>query len=221
MKKLLIFCVALVLAGCSGATSTPTANPAPSGTIPTSVPEASPLAVTTPAPGQPTEVTDSAGGTAEPATQKKFSDQAFPFTFVYPVTWTLLERAPDAPTGVTLRGPAVGEGPEPIIFAITVEVQPAKGQTVKGVVDEQLAQVPKAQQANIKRTQVKVGDLEGEQVIGLPSRSGAIETFVENEDQVFLIMLQPYDPSNGQLARYLIDARSVYDYIIATWQWTR
>ncbi len=150
-----------------------------------------------------------------------FSDDKLGFSFNYPTAWTLLQRAPDAPPGVTLRGPSVGQGTEPIIFAITIDVQPSNGDSVKTIVDQQLSQVPKDLQGGISREPVVVGGAPGEEVIGLPSQSGAIESFITNGDQVFVVILQPYDPGNAVLLPYLSGARTAYNTILNSWQWLK
>ncbi|MGB8643759.1 MAG: hypothetical protein WCF84_00850 [Anaerolineae bacterium] len=222
MRKLLLVCAMIVLAGCANNVSRPAGNAiSPAGAdLPTLVPDESPVATATDQAPPPPSI--SVPGTpAVSGARQTFLDDKLGLAFDYLSDWTLLPRDPDALPGVTLRGPAVGQGPEPIIFAITVDVLSVQAGPLTTVVDAQLAQVPKDLQTGIKRTPLTLGNHPAEQITGLPSQAGAIETFVQNQGQVFLIILQPFDPSNRMLAPYLPDARRAYDTVLETWRWTR
>jgi hypothetical protein len=158
---------------------------------------------------------------APPAPGQVFADRSLGISFAYPRDWDNLPRAPDEPPGVTLRGPAFGEGSEPIIFAITVDVQPVSEQTVREVVDQQLAQVPDDLRAGIQRRTLMVGGEPAEEVIGLPSRAGAVEAFILHQGQLYLIILQPYDENNASLQPYLSQVRAAYDGLLASWKFLK
>jgi hypothetical protein len=159
--------------------------------------------------------------TVFPPRGKEFVDQVLGVAFSYPPDWENLLRSPDEPSGVTLHGPGLGQGPEPIIFSITIDVQPEPEKALGPIVEQQLAQVPNDLRGGIRRRSLKVGGELAEEVIGLPSISGAVETFVLHNGQVYLIILQPYDESNESLVPYLPPARSVYDGVLASWKFLK
>jgi hypothetical protein len=150
--------------------------------------------------------------------RRTFSDETIGVSAVYPPNWEMLPRTPDDPPGFTLHGPPLGNGPEPIIFAITVEAEPVNGSTVDQIVDQQLEQVPAGLSGRIARRTVVVGGQRADQVIGLPSQGGALETFVIHRGRLFLIILQPYDESNESLQPYLPQVRSLYGDFISSWE---
>lgn len=152
---------------------------------------------------------------------KAFSDPGLGILFMYPLDWDNLPRASDEPPGVTLHGPPMGQGTEPIIFAITIDVQPESENSVHDVVDQQLAQVPADLRSGIRRRLLSVGGEPAEEVLDLPSQAGAVETFVLRKGQLYLIILQPYDESNEFLAPYLAQARSVYDRLLSSWKFLK
>src|SRR5207247_4175794 len=124
----------------------------------------------------PTRVAPTGALTELPLHPKTLADRNLGISFEYAADWTNLPRAPEAPSGVTLRAPPVGNGPEPIIFAITVDVGPSKAKTVSEVIDENIASMPADARGLIQRQPLTVAGEPAEQVIGLPSRSGDIET---------------------------------------------
>lgn len=149
-----------------------------------------------------------------------YTDRTEGVTFLYPPGWEILAASPDDPPGVTLHGPPLGEGPEPIIFAITVEVETVGESSVKEIIDQQLDQVPADLRSGIVRRDLSVGGEPGEQVIGLPSRAGAIETCVVRRGKLYLVILQPYDEGNESLLPYLSSVREVYGGLLSSWKWT-
>ncbi len=214
----------LLLAACAAAPSAPVADPTPAAPVYVTVPPLpaaqSPTpasAVATPSP-QPTATTE---GPIGGASGKLLSDPDLGISFNYPSEWQILARPADAPPGVTLHAPPVGQGPEPIIFAITVDVNPAPESSVRDVVDQQLAQVPPDLAASINRRSLTIGGERAEQVLGLPSLAGAIEAFVLHSGQLYLIILQPYDEENASLTPYLPPARSAYDQVLASWKFLK
>lgn len=151
----------------------------------------------------------------------KFSDSTFGISFDYPSNWSILPHAPDEAQGMTLHGPGLGAGPEPIIFAVTIDVQPVAETSVSDIVDEQMTQVPSDLKGGIRFRPLTVGGEPATEVIGLPSLGGAVETFVLHKSQLYLVILQPYDESNASLTPYLPQARSEYDIMIESWKFLR
>jgi hypothetical protein len=168
-------------------------------------------------PATPTQI---AVGTQYPI-RKILMDQALGISANYPLDWEILPSAPDEPTRLTLHGPPLGKGPEPIIFAITVEADTATEKSVTEVVDQQMQQVPVDLSPGITRRLLNVGGEAAEQVVGLPSEGGALETFVLHGGQLFLIVLQPYDEANESLVPYLAQARSEYGDLINSWRFLK
>lgn len=150
-----------------------------------------------------------------------FADENLGISFDYPGDWSILPRAPDALQELTLHGPPLGEGPEPIIFAITLDIQPVTEATVREIVDQQMAQVPTDLQGGIGRKSSRVGGEPAEEIVGLPSLGGAIETFILHKGQLYLVVLQPYDESNTSLSPYLSRVRSEYDALMDSWKFLR
>jgi hypothetical protein len=221
----LLAVLALLISSCDQQAQTyPTALPTlvpdqvPTLLLPTlpseATPSASPVVVATMSPS-PVPAASPA------ATSKSLQDDTLGIRFEYPANWEVLARAADAPPGVTLRAPPFGPGPEPIIFAITVDVVTPDSTSVRAEVDQQLAQIPTEIKGNVQRRDVTVGGETAEEVIGLPSRSGAVETFVVHSGKLFLIILQPYDPANSLLSPGLEGARAAYDRVISSWQFLR
>lgn len=153
-----------------------------------------------------------------PSQYLRFSDDKLGIAFDYPGGWSILPHTSDDPPGMTFHGPGLGAGPEPIIFAVTVDIQPVVESTVQAVVDEQMGQVPPELKGGIKRKTLTVGGEPAAEVIGLPSLGGAVETFVLHKGQLYLVILQPYDEANSSLAPYLAQARSEYDVVIRSWK---
>lgn len=226
LKSLVLVSVAFLLPACAPFAQKATTAPLPTVAVfspttaqglltstPTSVPKASapspPLVQPMPTP----TATDQ--GTLTPR-DLAFSDPSIGISFNYPPDWGVLPQAPDDPLGVTIHGPSLGEGPEPIIFAITISVEPASEKSVKEIVDQQLKQVPGDLRGSIKRSSLSVGREPAEQVVGLPSREGAIETFVLHGGRLCLIILQPYDEANESLLPYLIQARQIYSGLLSS-----
>ncbi len=233
MKRCMVLLIVAGLAGCASITPVAPVTVAPYGSMPTLTPENPAAVLVEPTPTVPTVTLPSptlleeatptpevlATNTPAPEGQSRtLSDPNLGIRFDYPSDWQPLDRPADQLPGVSLRGPAVGTGPEPIIFAISVEAQPAGQESVKDVVDEQLAQVPAEMRARIQRKTMMVGGQAAEQVLGLPSKAGAVETFVLYRGRVFLAILQPYDPFNSLLNPYLNNARAVYDGVLASWK---
>ncbi len=214
LKQTLLVLLLCSLVACDRATPTLTLAPlSPNSTQPlrTSPPPANATAVATqPFPTAPKPA-------VPPPNGKTFSDPALGLSFIYPPDWEILPRAADAPPGVTLHAPPLGTGPEPFIFTISVDVQPATEDSAKTIVDEQLAQVPSDLQGGIRRRTLTVGGTPAEEVIGLPSQAGAIETFVLHNGQAYLVILEPYDETNQSLAPYLSQARVAYDGVLASY----
>ena len=227
-KQIPLFLLLYGLVACSQAT--PTSIPSVSApTQPATVP-----GPTQPAPTPPPTVTAQlaphAAGTATrsiptarpPSSPlpngKTFSDPALGVSFIYPPDWENLPRAADALPGVSLHGPPLGNGPEPFIFIISVEVQPATEASVGAVVDEEVAQAPSNLQGGIQRRTLTVGGTPAEEVIGLPSQAGAIETFVLHSGSLYIVYLQPYDETNRSLAPFLSQVRAVYNGILASFK---
>ncbi len=205
----------------SPARPTDAATLAPTAIAPITEPSAVPSA--TPVPPSPTAAPSPTAPqpTAVQVLGRLFDDPGLGISFTYPGDWETLPRAPDAPPGVSLHGPAVGEGPEPVIFAITVDVQQVIEKSAKEIVDLQMQQVPEQLRAGIKREAVDVDGETGEQVVGLPSSAGAIEAFVLHEGQLYLIILQPYDEANPSLTPYLRSVRAAYEGILQSWKFTK
>lgn len=162
-----------------------------------------------------------AAPTLTPTSSLNFYDQALGVTFNYPRDWEILPRGTDEPPGVTVSAPGVGEGPEPIIFAVTIDVEPAPENSVKEIVDQQLEQVPIGLRSGIKRIQLTIDSVPAEEVIGLPAQEGAIATFILYKGRVYLVVLQPYDESNVSLVPFLPEKKAQYGDLISSWRFLK
>jgi hypothetical protein len=221
MTKAIIFSIIIFLfAACTSTFPSPTQKPLPtpigmdSGTAATGPPQPPTIVLTETSPTLSPQ-------TVSPPRGKEFVDQVLGISFSYPPDWENLLRSPDEPSGLTLHGPGLGQGPEPIIFSITIDVQTEPEKALGVIVEQQLAQVPNDLRGGIRRRSLKAGGELAEEVIGLPSISGAVETFVLHNGQIYLIILQPYDESNESLVPYLPQARSVYDGVLASWKFLK
>jgi hypothetical protein len=143
-----------------------------------------------------------------------FTDEKLGVSFTFPSEWQQLARAPDAPEGITIHGPPLAPEPEPIIFAITVESRPVGQVQVKDLIEQQIADLPENIRSGIKRISLTVGSEMAEQVVGLPSEAGDIETFVIHSNQLYHVVLVPYDERNDSLKPYLAEVKSVYDALL-------
>jgi hypothetical protein len=227
-KAVLLFILPLLLVSCQSVVRTPSPEAPPAAvtsiSTPTLVHEAASATIiqSTVSPSA-TVVESTVSPTAPaliitPAAGSLFSDPAIGISFIYPQGWEILPRAPDDPPGMTLHAPAVGAGPEPIIFAITLVIDPVAEKSVKEVVDQQLGQIPSDLQGGVERKSTTVGGETAEEVTGLPSQQGALETFVLHGGQLFLIILQPYDLTNESLLPYLPQMRSAYGSLLSSWK---
>jgi hypothetical protein len=228
-KATTLLLIALLLEACATSMPAPTQMPMPitSSTARRSVVSAPTGAatiaqdVTLPTASAPVGLPTPRAPVATPTKARTLSDQTIGVSAAYPPDWEILPRAPDDPPGLTLHGPSLGEGPEPIIFAITVEVEPVTEKSVRDIVNQQLEQVPSDLRGEITRRSLNVGGEPADQVIGLPSQGGALETFVLHGGQLFLIILQPYDESNESLVPYLAQVRSVYGDFLSSWKFLK
>ncbi len=220
MKIAPLFLIAIIFAACASMAPTATLAPQPTATLayagitaapPTQSPTLDAIEVKPTSSPQPL-TTNSV---------KLLSDRNLGISFAYPSNWEYLLRAPEEPAGVTLHGPALGQGPEPIIFAITVDVEPDTATSVGDIVGQQLAQVPADLRGGIRHRSLNVAGEPAEELIGLPSLSGAIETFILHKGQLYLIILQPYDEGNESLMPFLAQARSVYDGLLSSWKFLK
>ncbi len=240
MKAILVL-AAVIVTSCAPATPNAVQPTATFQILPTQVPtiEPTPLpapATSLPAPTQasptqlqPTRVLATLAPTQAPAPPQpknppqalSYVDQNLGIAFMYPPEWENLPRASDAPAGVTLRGPIVGEGPEPIIFAMLVEMGPANEKSVKDVLDKQVAALPENVRGGVQRTSLTLGGEAAEQVTGLPSRSGDIETFVLHNSTLYDILLEPYDVNNPSLKPYLDQVRAAYKVVLSSFRFLK
>jgi len=96
-------------------------------------------------------------------------------------------------------------------------VRHALGLVVERLVrDQQVAGLPENVRTGIKRSSLIVGGEPAEQVVGLPSQAGDIETFVVHNNQLYHIVLEPYDERNDSLKPYLAQVRTVYDGVLVS-----
>ncbi len=234
MRIWILLMTGLALIGCAGTAPAPTAVSASPGAdatvdgLPTvaSTPEptAQPPVLVSPTvkasgsgsatatmPARPSPTAVQAGGRA-------YSDPALGISFTYPSNWEILPRSPESPAGVTLHAPPQGSGPEPVIFAITVDEQTSSENSLDAVVEQQLAQVPEELRSGIEQRSLTVGGEPGEEIIGLPSQAGALETLVLHKGQLYLIILQPYDENNDSLRPLLAAAKAAYDQVLSTFK---
>jgi hypothetical protein len=220
MKRGLVhFLAGVLLASCAPADLNATPKPTSIAVLtqPTStqvLPAPTPMIIPSTVPPPPTQ-------SATPVAGPAYSDSGLGISFTYPREWEILPRTPDDPPGLTLHAPPVGEGPEPIIFAITIVIDPVSERSVKDIVDQQMAQVPADLAGGIKRKPANLGGETAEEVIGLPSQEGAVETFVLHGGQLFLIILQPYDETNESLRSYLPQMRTAYDSLLSSWKFLK
>ena len=125
---------------------------------------------------------------------KEYSNSKYNYSLKYPPSLFLLEYKTAENVSFSSTKPPVPVGQMPWVVSITVQDNP-KGLDAKAYVDEMLSQiVPSMDELEITREKVFVGGMEGEMVLGLPSRSGTMDIFVPLEDNVFVFMLDPYDP---------------------------
>ncbi len=219
-RAVIVPLIMILLAACTSTGLTPTQVPLPTADV-------TELIKATGIPRQTVTTVPAAVGSVatpqpvSPTASKNFSDPNLGVFFTYPLDWDNLPRASDEPAGVTLHGPPMGQGTEPIIFAITIDVEPESEKSVHDIVEQQLAQVPADLRDGIRRRSLSVGGEAAEEVIDLPSQSGAVETFVLHNAQLYLIILQPYDESNDFLVPYLAQVRSVYNNLLSSWKFLK
>ena len=145
---------------------------------------------------------------------QSFQDASMGVQFSFPSDWETLPRDPNAPSGVALHSPPVGDNPEPIIFTLVVESRPDSDISVHTSVDREIALLSQAAKKRVARKRISVGGEEAELVTGLPSEGGAAETFVIHNGQLFHFVLQPYDRSNSSLAPFLPKMKAIYDDLL-------
>lgn len=148
------------------------------------------------------------------ADSESFQDATMGVEFSYPSDWETLPRDPNAPSSVALHAPPAGDNPEPIIFTLVVESRPVSDSSVHTSVDREIALLSQAAKKRVARERISVGGEEAEQVTGLPSEGGAVETFVIHDGKLFHFVLQPYDRLNSSLAPFLPKMKSVYDDLL-------
>lgn len=103
----------------------------------------------------------------------------------------------------------------PIVF-ITVFDNPDKLALSQWVETKIVKRLPIDIQESLQRGPIVVGDLAGEQIIGLPSRTGTIVVYIASGVQVYEFALGPYEPDTPALAEASHLAAEVFYQMLGT-----
>lgn len=164
---------------------------------------------------EPSGVLTAGPSTLEPIVElQTFQDDKLGVEFEYPSDWETLPRDSDAPPGVALHAPPAGDNPEPIIFTVNVEARPASDRSVHDAVDHEIKRLSQSAKKRVVRTMTRLGGEDAEQLTGLPSKGGSVETFILHNGRLYHFVLEPYDESNTSLQPFLPKMKSIYEGLL-------
>ncbi len=138
----------------------------------------------------PTEEGTSSLGCPVPAEgQALYEDPSGSFCFLYPDRFQM--QAPETMSGVSLVGPALSEGPEPVAATLLVNTEPlAEGATLASTLDEMAANFAGV---SLTRTPATIGGQPAEIVEGLPGRFGSRIAYIPQGQTLVVLTAYPVD----------------------------
>jgi hypothetical protein len=115
-----------------------------------------------------------------------YVDRSLGLCFAYPQGFALSE---DGRGNAEVRGPATGNGPEPLFALLTVESVPYEGQDLQPFVKQYLrANVPDSFPAEVERQQITMGGHAAEVLEPMPGRLSSRTVIVDNAPRSFFVL---------------------------------